>query len=251
MSIFKIFKNYYSVILFLLILILGLGLTYYFFFYKDEPYKKEYDPKATYLEKLSLKPDYLREENIERIKGLSTMEYLRTRMLFHKFNSSNPENDAMEELERDFPGEKGRLLMNLLLALNLFEKEKKIIEGDENLDSYQKYVRILKKRKEIFGKNLEPTLFPVQESDLIQSFFLYSDRYLKRHPTDTIRSKKTHLEKARMEIYDTEYENLKSKEPFEKILELELKIQEREMSILSEEERRRKIDSIKRELLSR
>jgi hypothetical protein len=251
MSIFKSLKTHSPIFLFFLVLLASLGLGYYFFFYEKKVEYSEISPKAVVLEKLQHNPEYLQTENLEVIQGLSTMEYLRTRMLYHSRSSSNPENAALEELERDFPGERGRVLMNLLLAQNLWEKEKREIEKDENLDEYQKYLRGFQKRKEIFGENLEPILFAPKESEKIETFFLYSQRYLRKHETDTPRSKKAHLEKARMEIYGENYDSLLAKEPFEKRLELELRIYEREMSIFTEEERIQKIAKIKKELLWR
>lgn len=248
MSISKSIQNNYPILIFFVILLLSLGLGYYFFFYEKKIESVELSPKANFLEKLSYNPGYLHAENLDTIKGMSTMEYLRTRMLYHKFNSKNPEIATLEELERDFPGERGRLLMNLLLALNLWEKELAEIKEDPNLDEYQKYLRGFQKRREIFGDTLDPMLFPPRDSEIIETFFLYSQRYLRKHHTDTPRSKRAHLEKAKQEIYGDRFDDLKSKEPFEKKLELELKILEREMSILTEEERIQKIAKLKKDL---
>lgn len=61
-------------------------------------------------------------------------------------------------------------------------------------------------------------------------------------------SKRDHLTKAKKEIYGEFYEDLQVREPIHARLELELGIIEREMSILTEPERKAKIDSIREKL---
>ena len=61
-------------------------------------------------------------------------------------------------------------------------------------------------------------------------------------------SKRDHLTKAKKEIYGEYFEDLQVREPIHDRLEQELGIIEREMSILSEPERKSKIDSIREKL---
>ena len=62
------------------------------------------------------------------------------------------------------------------------------------------------------------------------------------------RSKKNHISKARREIYSSEYERLYALEPTSRQFQLELKINERELSILNDYEKKQAIDTLKKNL---
>ena len=231
-------------IFFLLVLLMGVG--YYYFIYSSKPNYSDYNPNASITEKLNYNPAFLEQENLLIIKEQSTIEYLRTRLLYHKYESKgNPENNLIEELKQDFNGEKAQVLIDILKNYNKYLDLKKKIDEDLSLSEYKRLPKYRDLRVEIFGEVLESMLFPEKPEDRIEKFFLYSKYYLKNHYEDDPISKKDHLGKARKEIYGDMYEDLVLKEPFPQRLELELGILEREMSILTEEERKIKIESIR------
>ena len=231
-------------IFFLLVLLMGVG--YYYFIYSSKPNYSDYNPNASITEKLNYNPAFLEQENLLIIKEQSTIEYLRTRLLYHKYESKgNPENNLIEELKQDFNGEKAQVLIDILKNYNKYLDLKKKIDEDLSLSEYKRLPKYRDLRVEIFGEVLESILFPEKPEDRIEKFFLYSKYYLKNHYEDDPISKKDHLGKARKEIYGDMYEDLVLKEPFPQRLELELGILEREMSILTEEERKIKIESIR------
>ncbi|MDX1958575.1 MAG: hypothetical protein SFU98_08390 [Leptospiraceae bacterium] len=249
MSRFSKLNNTTKLSIFIFILLIILGISYYFLFKDKYSSKPTYQEMSDSIEKLNLNPEYLREENLLIIRSMPTIEFLRTRYLHHKFESADdPVHKTKLELETDFPGEKGRVLSEIFMTYLRFLSEKEKIDSSADLDEFQKLNKMKEIRKEIFGENLEVVLFPEQSSDKIFLFYAYTERYLKKHHEDEPRFKRDHLQKARREIYGDEFETLALKEPFHKRFELELKIEEREMSILSVEERKEKISRIKEDL---
>jgi hypothetical protein len=103
-------------------------------------------------------------------------------------------------------------------------------------------------RFEVFGEKLDPLLYPKKDSETIERFYAYTERYLKKHYTDMPRSKKNHLIKARREIYGSDYERLFAIEPERLQFDLELKINERELSILNEYEKKQAIAELKEKI---
>ena len=245
-------KNYKLFGLFFLLVALLIGaLFYYFKIYKKNLEDPDYHTISDSLF-LQLKdnPDYLLRENLLEIKSLSLLEYFRTRMLFHTYtNSGSPKKYFQKELELDFPGERSRVLIEILEVYLKFEKEKQKENEDKDLDDYEKILKIEMVRFELFGEKLESLLFPSKDFETIEKFYAYTNRYLKKHYTDMPRSKKNHLLKARKEIYGTDYERLFAQEPFQRIFELELKINERELGIMNEFEKNQTISSLREKLL--
>jgi hypothetical protein len=244
-------KDYQGLYLFLaFLLLLGiLGVSYYFYANRNASDYSTFNPNASIIEKLNYNPSYLEEEKLLIIKGQSTIEYLRTRLLYYKYETNDNPTKALEvELQRDFNGERAQVLVDILKNLNTFEDEKQKIDLDSELSQYKKYIKTNALRVEIFGEELESVLFPKKPEDRIEAFFLYSKQYLKNHLEDDPISKRDHLTKAKKEIYGDFYEDLQVREPIHARLELELGIIEREMSILSEPERKAKINSIRDKL---
>jgi len=244
-------NDYQGLYMFLaFLLLLGfLGIGYYFYVNKNASEYSTFNPNASITEKLNYNPNYLEEEKLLIIKGQSTIEYLRTRLLYYKYETDeNPTKSLQEELQRDFNGERAQVLVDILKNLNKFEIEKQKIDLESELSQYKKYIKSKALRVEIFGEELEPVLFPEKPEERIEAFFLYSKQYLKNHLEDDPISKRDHLTKAKKEIYGEFFEDLQMREPIPARLELELGIIEREMSILSEPERKAKIESIRDKL---
>jgi hypothetical protein len=244
-------KDYQGLYMFLaFLLLLGfLGIGYYFYTNRNASDYSTFNPNASITEKLNYNPNYLEEEKLLIIKGLSTIEYLRTRLLYYKYETDeNPTKSLQEELQRDFNGERAQVLVDILKNLTKFEDEKQKIDVNSELSQYKKYIKSKAVRVEIFGEELEPVLFPEKPEERMEAFFLYSKQYLKNHLEDDPISKRDHLTKAKKEIYGEFFEDLQVREPIPAKLELELGIIEREMSILSEPERKAKIDSIRDKL---
>ncbi len=235
--------------LFLMLFLGVLALGIYFYTKKNIPDYSTFDPNATTLEKLNYNPKYLEEENLLRIKGQSTIDYLQTRLLYYKYETSeNPNKGLQEELMRDFNGERALVLSDILKTWNLYLEEKKKLDTDVELSDYKKWIQSKALRVKIFGEELEPYLFPEKPEDRIETYFLYAKQYLKNHREDDPLSKKDHLLKAKKEIYGDLYEDLVRMEPIPSKLELELGLIEREMSILNEQERKVKINSLREKL---
>ncbi|MCB1141215.1 MAG: hypothetical protein H7A24_01500 [Leptospiraceae bacterium] len=231
-------------------LILLMGLAYYFLFVKKSPEPSYRTPGDTStIEKIRENMKYLEDEHLLSIKSVSTIEYLRTRLLYHKFE--NPDSyieKFQEEILLDFPGERGEALLSLAdLYLKFLEFETEMVKNDAYTE-YQKWLSIREERKKIFGISLEEKLFPPKKEDKIEKFFLYTKHYCKLNFEESEDTKREHLRKARLEIYGDDFEELYSKESFSRQLELELRIREREMSILSEEERKKIISKIRSDL---
>jgi hypothetical protein len=237
------------IFLFFFVLLLGLGSLYYYLnFYKKSDYAV-FDPSASIIEKLNYNTSYLEEENLLNIKGLSTIEYLRTRLLYHQYETKgDPTKNLTDELEREFNGEKARVLIDILYNYQKYEKGRSEINDDTTLSEYKKSLKQRELRVSIFGEELESVLFPEKKEDLVNKFFLYSKQYLKNHYEDDPISKRDHLLKAKKEIYGELFDDLILSEPIPKKLELELGIQEREMSILTEKERKMKIENIREKI---
>lgn len=232
--------------LFFLFLMIALGVGYYYFFlYQTNDYA-DLSPNASIKEKLNYNPNYLQEENLLIIKGQSTIEYLRTRLLYHKYESKgDPVKNLLEELSRDFNGERAQVLSDILKNYVKYIEEKDKLESDKSISDYKKIAINKEKRIELFGEQIEALLFPEKPEDKLETFYLYSKFYLKNHFEDDPLSKRDHLTKARKEIYGEDYRDLILKEPIPQQIEIELGIQEREMSILTEAERKMKIESIR------
>jgi hypothetical protein len=238
-----------NVLLFLLLFLSVLAIGFYLYTKKSSPEYSNFDPNATTLEKLNFNPEYLEEENLLRIKGQLTIDYLQTRLLYYKYETNdNPTKGLLEELNRDFNGERALVLSDILKTWIQYLEEKKKLDSDEELSGYKKYIQSKALRVKIFGEELEPYLFPEKPEDRIETYFLYSKQYLKNHREDDPLSKKDHLLKAKKEIYGDLFEDLIRMEPIPSKLELELGLIEREMSILTEQERKVKIESLREKL---
>lgn len=242
-------RNGLYVFLFFLVLVLVLGFGYYYYYRTQTPQYSELSPDASIKEKLNYNPKYLEEENLLIIKGMGTIEYLRTRLLYHRYETKgDPLKNTLEELGRDFNGERAQVLSDILTNYSKYTREKEKLDSDSSVPEYKKLEKLKSIRVEIFGEEVEGILFPEKPEDRLEKFFSYSKYYLKNHYEDDPLSKRDHLLKAKKEIYGDYYEELSTKEPFPRRLELELGIEEREMSILTEEERRVKIESIREKL---
>ena len=124
-------KDYQGLYMFLaFLLLLGfLGLGYYFYTNRNASDYSTFNPNASITEKLNYNPNYLEEEKLLIIKGLSTIEYLRTRLLYYKYETDeNPTKSLQEELQRDFNGERVQVLVDILKNLTKFEDEKQKID---------------------------------------------------------------------------------------------------------------------------
>lgn len=234
---------------FVLALLIAILFFAYNYFLKDKPHgKSEYATNYT-LRPISNIPEYLKLEKLEFIDRMPVSEYIQS--LFVKFYPKTKEEAlplAKEEIQKRFFSEKALVLTTLLELYAKYFQEIENLNKQEDLDSYTKKKLSLEKRKEIFGTELENYLFPNRDFEKVELFFLYTKRYVKRHREDEPSEIRDHLLKAKQEIYGEDYERLTSMEPFEKRLELELLIQEREISILNEEERRLRIQKIKKEV---
>ena len=244
-------KNYKLLGIFVLLLVVVIGVSFYYFkFYKKNLEEQEYNSVSDSLFlRIKENPEYLVKENLLQIKSLSLMEFFRTKMLYHTYtNSSSPKQIFKEELEMDFPGERGKVLCEILEEYIDKEREKEKTLNDSDLDEYEKILKIEMLRIEFFGENLGALLFPPKDSEKIEKFYAYTSRYLKKHYKDLPRSKKNHISKARREIYSSEYERLYALEPTSRQFQLELKINERELSILNDYEKKQAIDTLKKNL---
>ena len=74
------------------------------------------------------------------------------------------------------------------------------------------------------------------------------ERYLKKNADKDSKTKSNHIQKARQEIYGDNYKKLYTYEPFSQQLKLEIKIHEREMSIMDEKEKTVLINDLKQRL---
>ena len=247
----KIFKSSFPY-LFISFLLLGILYFAYLYFLKDKPQRK---PEYIYDFKIrphSNIPEYLKLENLEYIDKMPVREYVQS--LFVKFYPLSRKDAlplAKQEIEKRFFGEKSMVLITLLELYSDWLDELDNLREDENLDGYTRKKLSLEKRKQIFGIELENYLFPNSDFDKIELFFLYAKRYIKKHREDEISEIRDHLYKAKQEIYEEDYERLIQMESFDKQLELELLLQEREISILNEEERKLRIQKIRSEIYSR
>lgn len=242
-------NRWMTVFLFLILFLGVLGLGFYFYSKQNTPAYSTFDPNATTIEKLNYNPKYLEEENLLRIKGQSTIDYLQTRLLYYKYETSeNPTKGLQEELLRDFNGERALVLSDILKTWIQYLEEKKKLDSNPELSDYKKWIQSKVLRVKIFGEELESYLFPEKPEDRMETYFLYAKQYLKNHREDDPLSKKDHLLKAKIEIYGDLYEDLLRMEPIPSKLELELGLIEREMSILTEQERKVKIDSLREKL---
>lgn len=232
-----------------MVLLLGILFFAYLYFLRDKPKEKpEYTTDYT-LRSISNIPEYLQLEKLEFIDGMPVSEYIQS--LFIKFYPKTKSEAfvlAKEEIERRFFSEKALVLVTLLELYNNYFHEVEKINNNENLDGYTRKKLSLEKRREIFGVELENYLFPNREIEKIELFFLYTRRYVNKHREDEPSEIRDHLLKAKQEIYGEDYEKLVPLEPFDKRFELELLIQERDMSILNDEERRIRIQQIKKEV---
>lgn len=244
-------KHYKQFAIALILLAITAGaLFYYFKIYKKNLEAPDYSNVSDSLfQRIKENPDYLVAENLLEIKSMSLIEYLRTRMLYYQYTEpENPKKSFQIELEMDFPGERGRALIEILEVYLKLEKGKEKIEKEETLDSYEKILKIELLKAELFGEKLMILLFPKKDSESIERFYAYSDRYLKKHYTDLPRSKKIHLGKARREIYGEDFDRLFASESNRRRFELELKINERELSILNEYEKKQAIAELKEKM---
>jgi hypothetical protein len=233
-------------LLFVFIIVIG-GLSYYLlFFYKSN--KTLNSSEKSFLE-LKKNPDYLVQENLLKIKNIELLEYFRQRLNYHSYSNEKKGLEGLkQELAQDFSGERSTVLISLLENYLKFEESKKKIQDSNELDPYEKIEKTSMIKIEIFGQALSELLFIEKDSDLIQKFYSYAYRYLKKHYTDLPKSKRNHLEKAKQEIYGNKFESLQNLETAKKKLELEIMINERELSILTAEERKIVIEEYKEKL---
>jgi hypothetical protein len=236
-------RNVYIFVSILLLISIGSILFYYLFFRKIT----ENQQGKEIFEALKNNPEYLERENLLRIKDLPVLEYFRQRKIYYAYNTNSKET-FQDELERDFPSDKAKILIQIFKVYEEFENGKEKILKNKELDSYSQLNYIYKLKVNLFGEDLSNLLFPKQNSEKVEEFFYYADRYLKKHFKDLPRNKKIHLDKARKEIYGEDFDTLYSLESPLKKLELEIKIHERELSILNPEERKLAIQDLKEKL---
>ena len=224
----------------ILTLLLSLGLlgTLLYFFVKEDPDNRYAAKQEPLVRQLDIQPQFLEQEGLLEIKSTPTLEYIRQRLLYHsqKF-SNNPVEATRQEFLQDFPGEKGRVLSGLLFIYEDYRKKLDTIQNDDQLDPYQKLMEVRTIREKVWGQSLSKLFFPESDYEIIERFYAYSDRYLQKHYDDDTISKRVHLEKAKLEIYNDRFQELVIKEPYRLQYDLELKIMEREMSIMDETER--------------
>ncbi|MCP5498181.1 MAG: hypothetical protein H7A23_26805 [Leptospiraceae bacterium] len=201
------------------------------------------------IQKLTVNPDYVIQENLLSLKSVATVEYFRQRMLYHKqVHPENPERWCIKELQKDFHGEKGKILSEMLIVYNSYMETIRKLEKNPDFDEYEKLEKTQEIRKIYFGEVITTLLFPIGDYDTIEKFFSYADRYLKKNYSKDSESKRIHLEKARKEIYGADYSKLSHMEPLSRVYDLEIKILDREISNLSPEEKKEKLQGIKRKL---
>jgi hypothetical protein len=212
--------------------------TLLYFFMREEPEPRYGAKKEPLLKQLDIQPQFLEKEGLLEIKSTPVLEYIRQRLLYHSQKLSNdPMEATKQEFLQDFPGEKGRVLSGLLFIYEDYKKKLDTIQNDNQLDSYQKLMEVRSIREKVWGKNLTKVFFPESDYEIIERFYAYSDRYLKKHYDDDTISKRVHLEKAKLEIYGDRFQELVMREPYRLQYDFELKIMEREMSIMDENER--------------
>jgi hypothetical protein len=250
LSIFKNWKRYIPHLSFLILLVASLYLGYLYFFQGKPTGQPDYMEDYSKPAPLANLPEYLRLENLETIEGLSTMEYLRVlRLKYYYEGDKDSEKKTIQELELKYPGERGRVLSRLLGLFIQWEDYTRKLSENEELDGYQRKLQSLQKRKELFGEEAESFLYPNADPDKLEIFQLYTKRYIKKHREDEISEIRDHLQKAKREIYGENFERIQEQETFDSRLELELLLQERELSISTEEERRIRIAKIKRSVI--
>lgn len=231
-------KNIY-VILTPIVVFLVLIVVYYFYF--NNPKKKSVIEQKPYtlgetLKKLNTDSTFLENADLQSIRPEELIEYFRKGLIEFRY-SSDPKKEFGLKIEKDFPGENGRVILEIFRAYGEYMSFLSTLENHSELDSFEKWNEKIKYREVFFGKNLKEKLFPKKDSETIEKFFLYAKRYLKKHTNDNLRSKKIHLEKAKKEIYGEEYSRLIELEPLDERFELEWNIREQEIKIMTEKER--------------
>lgn len=235
-------------VIFIALVVLSLAIYKYYPLVKNDlVFSKNTNNKT--IKKLTVNPEYIIQENLLSLKSTNTIEYFRQRMLYHKYvHPDNPEKWCKQELQKDFHGEKGRVLSEMLIVYNSYMETIQRLSNNPDLDEYEKLQKKEEIQKIYFGETLSRLLFPTSEYDTIEKFFSYANRYLDNHYNVDIDVKRNHLEKARREMYGDEYSRLHYMEPLHKVYQLEVKILEREMSVLSPEDKKLKLKEIKRKL---
>ncbi len=100
-------------------IIIVASIKYYPLIKNDLLFSKNTNNKI--IEKLTINPDYLVQENLMYLKSINTIEYFRQRMLYHKHeHPTNPEKWCIKELQKDFHGEKGEVLSEMLKVYNSY-----------------------------------------------------------------------------------------------------------------------------------
>lgn len=233
----------------LLIILLFSGVAVYFLLYRDNGILVSEDKKKNIIQKLIANPQYITNENLFFPDGKPMIEYLRQKLVFHKYSSGGGYiATCRDDLRKSFPGEKGRVIVQIFELYLDYREEKMAIEASEEKDAYEKIIALEALPEKIFSKPLAEQLFPVNDYDLIHKFFRYAEHYLKNNYEQNTAGKRDHIEKSRRQIYGKQYRRLKAKEPLDEIYQLELKILQREMSLLSDVQKEEKRENIYRRI---
>ncbi|MEM7181955.1 MAG: hypothetical protein AAF518_13645 [Spirochaetota bacterium] len=238
-------RGKWFVAIFVLLLVLFAFWAYRYFWIESDirPVKKQ---EKAFIKQLEKNTAYVKAHNLFSIAGTPVVEYMRQRLLYHSIqNPDSAEDSFSDEILRKFPGEKGRNLRELLGLYILYTAKVRKIDNDESLDAYQKVLRKESIPAEVFGKDLAGKLFPPSDYDTINKFFRYSEHYLKQNYSQNTYVKRNHIQRARREIYQERFTVLKEKEPIDELYRLELRIMQREMSIMSRREKQQKMQEIK------
>ncbi len=231
--------------------ILLLAVFFHHRFRKSENLEKQPEIKDTVLTRLNTNTEFITESGLQEVNSKPLEIFLRDTLLHYRgLSKDNYLNLAERDLKIDFPGEKGDALFSLISAYDRLLKELSDLEKNQYLDRFQKKQKEFELKKLIFGENISSLLFPENESDKIDLFYRYSERYLKNHSEDQEKDNRDHLFLARKEIYGKNYRELMAKESYSMKLDIELRLNEREMSIMNESERKERIAKIKKRLNS-
>ena len=212
--------------------------------YADVHTKSRKNTLSDTLKILNQNPLYLESDDLKKIAPHEYIEYFRQGLIAHKY-STDPKKEFGLKIEKNFPGESGRVIGELFKAYIEYDSFTSLIDSNSSLDDYDKWNEKINSREIFFGKDLTEKLFLQKDSELNEKFFYYTKSYLKKHELENFRSKSIHIEKARREIYGQDFEKLLRLEPAEKKFELEMDLRKNEMDIMTEEEK----SKMKKEIL--
>ena len=174
-------------------------------------------------------------------------EYFRQRNLFYTMTNGNAEQSLESEIYSRYPGETGRVIVQLaktwFLYKNELEKEKR-----NSRHEYEYLVKMAELKQQYFGLELSRALYPENDMEKIRLFYSYCGMYLQQNQDLPAEEKSVAVEKMRKKIYGNNFQRIVYRQNLDEELALQMAIMQKELSVMNPAEKESFIKNTKEKL---